>query len=63
MADSKNVPREQKVKCETCLKEIPRSEAKSREADEYVIWFCGLECYEEWRETEDRSNRDQPLGH
>ena len=39
---------ETKVKCEVCLKEIPRSEAKSAEAIDYVVYFCGLECYEKW---------------
>ena len=37
------------VPCEICLKEIPRSEAKIEEASEYVLYFCGLDCYEKWR--------------
>lgn len=36
------------VSCEICVKEIPRSEAKSEEATEYVAHFCGLECYQKW---------------
>ena len=40
----------EKVSCEICLKEIPRSEAKSEEASDYVLYFCGLNCYEKWRE-------------
>jgi len=51
MDDYKNPSKVQKVNCEVCLKEIPRSEAKSHEAEEYVMWFCGLECYEEWRKN------------
>ena len=44
------------VECEICLKEIPKSEAKVAEATDYVVHFCGLECYDKWRkesETED----------
>jgi len=41
------------VKCELCLKEIPRSEAKSAEATDYVLYFCGLDCFEKW----EKSNR------
>jgi Domain of unknown function (DUF3330). len=34
------------VKGEVCFKEIPRSEAKSPEAQQdYLIYFCGLDCY------------------
>jgi hypothetical protein len=42
----------QKVKCEVCLKEIPKSEAKCAEAVEYVAYFCGLDCYQQWRVNE-----------
>jgi hypothetical protein len=37
------------VACDICLKEVPASEAKNCEATDYVIHFCGLECYEKWR--------------
>ncbi|MGE5794003.1 MAG: DUF3330 domain-containing protein [Bacteroidota bacterium] len=36
------------VKCEVCLTEIPRSEAHCAEAEDYVLYFCGLDCYREW---------------
>ena len=39
------------VKCEVCLKEIPRSEAKSPEAQDYLIYFCGLDCYDRWNQS------------
>jgi hypothetical protein len=38
------------------MKEIPKSEAKSPEAADYVIYFCGLECYAKWQA------QDQPEG-
>jgi len=42
----------ERVDCEVCLKEIPASEATSSEASDYVIYFCGLECYEKWRKEQ-----------
>ena len=41
------------MKCAACLKEIPKSEAKSAEAVDYVMYFCGLHCFEKW-ETNNR---------
>jgi hypothetical protein len=37
------------VACEVCLKEIPRTEATVPEAEDYVVHFCGLDCYELWK--------------
>ena len=37
------------VACEICLKEVPISEATVPEAMDYVAHFCGLECYEKWK--------------
>jgi hypothetical protein len=39
----------EKIACEICLKEVPESEAKVDEACDYVMYFCGLDCYEIWR--------------
>jgi hypothetical protein len=36
------------VECAVCKKLIPPSEAISREAHEYVLYFCGGECHAEW---------------
>lgn len=41
----------ERVTCETCLKEVPKSEATSPEATEYVLYFCGLDCYEQWKRS------------
>jgi len=38
------------VSCDICLKEIPIDEANSFEAQDYVVHFCGLECFEKWKE-------------
>ncbi|KAI3604136.1 hypothetical protein D8I24_2725 (plasmid) [Cupriavidus necator H850] len=31
------------------MKEVPKSEAIVPEACDYVAYFCGLECYAQWR--------------
>ena len=43
----------EKVACEVCLKEVPKSEAKVDEASDYVLYYCGLDCYEKWREEKE----------
>ena len=40
------------IACETCLKEVPHSETQITEVDDYVMNFCGLDCYEKWSEAE-----------
>ncbi len=39
----------EQVACAICLKEVPRTEATVPEAADYVMHFCGLECYEKWK--------------
>jgi hypothetical protein len=41
------------VNCEVCLKEIPVSEAEVTEVNDYVAHFCGLDCYQKWRDRAD----------
>lgn len=41
------------VPCSVCLKEIPLSEAMNEEAVDYVLHFCGLECYAIWEKQEE----------
>lgn len=36
------------VECSVCLNEVPISEARSAEATDYVVYFCGLDCYQQW---------------
>ncbi len=38
-----------RVACEVCLKEVPITEATVSEATDYFVHFCGLECYEKWK--------------
>lgn len=37
------------VACKTCMKEIPISEAHIAEASDYVAHFCGVTCYDKWK--------------
>ena len=46
------------VSCEVCLKEIPRDEAQASETEEYVAYFCGLDCYELWKNRQQESDQD-----
>ena len=38
------------VSCDICMKEVPTDEANSFEAVDYVVHFCGLECFEKWKQ-------------
>ncbi len=42
------------VSCEICLKEIPKSEAKTAEGSDYVLYYCGLDCYEKWQQDNEK---------
>jgi hypothetical protein len=37
------------IACEVCRREVPLSAAASSESTDYVVYFCGLECYDQWR--------------
>lgn len=52
MIEKKDIVEPQTVACQLCLKEIPKSVAESAEGVEYVYYFCGADCYEQWREQE-----------
>ena len=40
---------EQLVSCELCIQSVPLSESEISEAEDYIAYFCGLECYDQWR--------------
>jgi hypothetical protein len=48
MSDTQEPGYTAKVSCDVCLEEIPLSEARSEEGQEYVRYFCGLECFDTW---------------
>ena len=37
------------VSCAVCLKEIPADSIKRMESQDYVLYFCGLDCLEAWQ--------------
>lgn len=47
------------IPCEVCRKEIPLTEALIPEAEDYIVQFCGLECYAEWKK---QGKRPSPQG-
>jgi hypothetical protein len=49
---------EQRISYEVCLKSIPLSESNSAEAEEYITYFCGLECYDLWVHQEEADTSD-----
>lgn len=58
----------ERVACEICLKEVPRSEAAISETRDCVMYFCGLDCYEKWQKRRDAPEPEPPesgiqLGH
>jgi len=44
------------ISCDVCLSEIPQTVNKNAEADEYVSNYCGLECYQQWRDKHDEKD-------
>jgi len=50
-------PPEGLVACEICLKEIPRSVALSQEGSDYVLYFCGDNCFVEWKQDQAEASR------
>ena len=46
------------MSCEVCLKEIPTDSGEYLETDEYVQHFCGIECYNQWKNRGKQENND-----
>ena len=43
----------EQISCEVCKLEIPITDAIIPETADYIVHFCGLECYEEWKSQND----------
>ena len=55
----KNTPKEpEHISCNICMKEVPLDLASSFEATDYVIHFCGLECFNKWKEKKQSQQGD-----
>lgn len=48
------------VSCEACMKQIPSENSYRSETEDYVLWFCGLDCYTTWKDEApvDESQKD-----
>lgn len=40
--------------CHTCLKMIPKSAACSPEGEDYIRYYCGLDCYTQWKKITEK---------
>lgn len=49
MMEKNAIANTQTIPCEICLEEIPTTVNQNAEADEYVSNYCGLECYQQWK--------------
>lgn len=49
MIEQKKIIEPEKVACEVCFREIPLSEATSVKAIDYIVYYCGLDCYDKWK--------------
>ncbi len=47
MIEQKEIIEPEKITCEVFFKEISISEAKSVKAADYIMYYCGLDCYDE----------------
>ena len=45
-----------RLSCKVCFNEIPLSEAVNEEATDYILHFCGLDCYAKWKTQEKLGN-------
>jgi Domain of unknown function (DUF3330) len=50
----------QKISCSMCHKEVPLSAALTPEGADYVGYFCGTECYDEFTEQKKSGAQKKP---
>ena len=46
------------AQCAVCGADIVPGQAKSVETQDYMLYFCGLDCYQKWRKEHDESTED-----
>lgn len=52
MSTDKTAVVEEILSCEICLQDIPASSAYSSETMDYVMYYCGLNCYDQWQKRQ-----------
>ena len=50
----------ERVSCKVCRKEVPKSESVVPEASDYLIYFCGLDCYDKWKQMHEAPSEHVP---
>lgn len=45
------------VSCAVCLKEVPADSVRLTDAQDYVHYFCGLDCLDAWQKQAALSSR------
>lgn len=60
MATTEKPVKAEQISCEICLKEVPVSEATVPEATDYVVYFCGLACYDKWKSMHGNAGEQVP---
>ncbi|MDE2118853.1 MAG: DUF3330 domain-containing protein [Betaproteobacteria bacterium] len=50
----------QKVSCSMCHKEIPLSAALTPQGADYVGYFCGIECYDQFVKQQKSGKAEKP---
>ena len=46
--------------CAECCEHLPSSGVMQSEADDYVYYFCGPDCYQAWRNTRGQAEEMNP---
>ncbi len=46
------------IQCNVCQNEVPKSVAKSFEGSDYVFYFCGPNCYDNWLKKRDKGKKE-----
>jgi YHS domain-containing protein len=49
---------EKKISCHVCKKLIPKAAALHAEGEDYVLYFCNIECLDYWKNQE-KENREK----
>ncbi|WP_394807473.1 DUF3330 domain-containing protein [Nitrosomonas sp.] len=57
MTEQKKPVEPETVSCEVCFKEIPISQAKSVKSTDYIMYYCGLDCYDKWSKQEEKPEK------
>lgn len=52
IANPENQTDANRMSCSVCGREVPPSEAQSVEGEDYMLHFCGLDCFNQWQKRE-----------